>query len=64
MGASLVTVQPGTGKVLAMAQNSRTLAGQGTGFVTTYNFNVDRADTNGNDLGGVGGMQPGSTMKP
>ncbi|MGO4859561.1 transglycosylase domain-containing protein [Arthrobacter sp. 2MCAF14] len=63
-GASLVTVQPGTGKVLAMAQNSRTLAGQGTGFVSTYNFNVDRADANGNDLGGVGGMQPGSTMKP
>ncbi|WP_253190836.1 transglycosylase domain-containing protein [Arthrobacter sp. SRS-W-1-2016] len=60
-GASLVTVQPGTGKVLAMAQNSRTL---GTGFVSVYNFNVDSADANGNDLGGVGGMQPGSTMKP
>ncbi|WP_460994325.1 transglycosylase domain-containing protein [Sinomonas soli] len=63
-GASLVTVQPGTGKVLAMAQNSRVLAGQGTGFVTAYNFNVDRTDPAGNPLGGVGGMQPGSTMKP
>ncbi|AMM33596.1 hypothetical protein SA2016_2931 [Sinomonas atrocyanea] len=63
-GASLVTVQPGSGKVLAMAQNSRVLAGQGTGFLTSYNFNVDRTDPSGNQLGGVGGMQPGSTMKP
>jgi membrane peptidoglycan carboxypeptidase len=63
-GASLVTVQPGTGKVLAMAQNSRVLAGQGAAFVTAYNFNVDRTDPSGNPLGGVGGMQPGSTMKP
>ncbi|HKU11889.1 MAG TPA: transglycosylase domain-containing protein [Sinomonas sp.] len=63
-GASLVTVQPGTGKVLAMAQNTRMLKDQGSGFVTTYNFNVDRKDANGNDIGGAGGMQPGSTMKP
>jgi membrane peptidoglycan carboxypeptidase len=32
--------------------------------VTVYNFNVDSADKDGNDLGGLGGMQPGSTMKP
>ncbi|HKU10195.1 MAG TPA: transglycosylase domain-containing protein [Sinomonas sp.] len=63
-GASLVTVQPGTGKIVAMAQNTRMLGGQGSGFVTTYNFNVDSADAGGNPLGGVGGMQPGSTMKP
>ncbi|WP_433874524.1 transglycosylase domain-containing protein [Sinomonas atrocyanea] len=63
-GASLVTVQPGTGKVVAMAQNSRMAEGQGSGFVTSYNFNVDSADANGNDLGGAGGYQPGSTMKP
>ncbi|WP_138445078.1 transglycosylase domain-containing protein [Sinomonas susongensis] len=63
-GASLVTIQPGTGKIVAMAQNSRMLDGQGSGFVTSYNFNVDRSDTSGNALGGVGGMQPGSTMKP
>ena len=63
-GASLVTIEPGTGKVLAMAQNTRMLPGQGKDFVTTYNFNVDRTDANGNDLGGAGGMQPGSTMKP
>ncbi|MEA5453835.1 transglycosylase domain-containing protein [Sinomonas sp. JGH33] len=63
-GASLVTVQPGTGKIVAMAQNSRMLPGQGLDYVTTYNFNVDKTDANGNSLGGLGGMQPGSTMKP
>ncbi|MDP9884843.1 membrane peptidoglycan carboxypeptidase [Sinomonas atrocyanea] len=63
-GASLVTVQPGTGQVLAMAQNSRMVDGQGSGFVTSYNFNVDSTDGSGNDLGGAGGYQPGSTMKP
>ncbi|WFR83070.1 transglycosylase domain-containing protein [Arthrobacter sp. Y-9] len=63
-GASLVTIQPGTGKVVAMAQNSRMLAKQGSGFVTAYNFNVDKTDDAGQALGGVGGMQPGSTMKP
>ncbi|MCH6469028.1 transglycosylase domain-containing protein [Sinomonas terrae] len=62
--SSLVTVQPGTGKVLAMAQNTRIVAGQGADFLTSYNFNVDSADANGNPLGGIGGMQPGSTMKP
>ncbi|GGH91170.1 transglycosylase domain-containing protein [Arthrobacter liuii] len=63
-GASLVTIEPGTGKVLAMAQNSRKLPGEGSGFVSDYNFNVDGSDAAGNALGGVGGMQPGSTMKP
>jgi membrane peptidoglycan carboxypeptidase len=63
-GTALVTVQPGTGKILAMAQNTRMLPGQGLDFVTAYNFNVDKADPNGNDLGGAGGMQPGSAMKP
>ncbi|MFB0837333.1 transglycosylase domain-containing protein [Arthrobacter sp. E44] len=63
-GASLVTIEPGTGKVLSMAQNSRKLPGQGAGFVSDYNFNVDGSNAAGNSLGGVGGMQPGSTMKP
>nr|WP_229230196.1 transglycosylase domain-containing protein [Corynebacterium cyclohexanicum] len=63
-GASLVSIEPGTGKVLSMAQNSRMLPGQGKDYVTVYNFNVDSADKQGNDLGGLGGMQPGSTMKP
>ncbi|WP_138444626.1 transglycosylase domain-containing protein [Sinomonas susongensis] len=63
-GTSLVTVQPGTGRILAMAQNSRLLPGQGLNYVTSYNFNVDKADAHGNPLGGAGGMQPGSSMKP
>ncbi|MDQ4490846.1 transglycosylase domain-containing protein [Sinomonas sp. ASV486] len=63
-GTALVTVQPGTGRVLSMAQNTRILPGQGKDFVTSYNFGVDRTDANGNDLGGAGGFQPGSAMKP
>ncbi|WP_413249991.1 transglycosylase domain-containing protein [Sinomonas flava] len=63
-GTALTTIQPGTGKVLSMAQNTRMLQGQGLDFVTSYNFNVDRFDANGNDLGGAGGFQPGSAMKP
>jgi membrane peptidoglycan carboxypeptidase len=33
-------------------------------FDQTQNFNVDVLDANGNDLNGIGGFQPGSTMKP
>ncbi len=62
-GASLVTVQPGTGKILAMAQNTVFLAEPGK-FDTQLNFNVDSKDANGNDLNGAGGFQPGSAMKP
>lgn len=56
IGSSLVTVQPGTGKILAMAQNSR-LSGQGN-WISALNFNVDKKD------GGGEGFQPGSTYKP
>ena len=62
-GASLVTVQPGTGKILAMAQNTVFLPAPGK-FDTQLNFNVDAKDAKGNDLNGAGGFQPGSTMKP
>lgn len=62
-GAALVTVQPGTGKILAMAQNTVFLPGKGK-FDTQLNFNVDSRDAKGNDLNGAGGFQPGSTMKP
>ena len=62
-GASLVTIQPGTGKILAMAQNTVFLPEPGK-FDTQLNFNVDSKDANGNDLNGAGGFQPGSTMKP
>ena len=62
-GAALVTVQPGTGKILAMAQNTVFLPQDGK-FDTHLNFNVDKFDANGGDLNGAGGFQPGSTMKP
>ncbi|XAS66980.1 transglycosylase domain-containing protein [Micrococcaceae bacterium Sec5.7] len=62
-GASLVSIQPGTGKILAMAQNTVFLPVRGK-FDTQLNFNVDSKDAKGNDLNGAGGFQPGSTMKP
>ena len=62
-GAALVSVQPGTGKILAMAQNTVFLPVPGK-FDTQLNFNVDSRDAKGNDLNGAGGFQPGSTMKP
>ncbi|WP_354243416.1 transglycosylase domain-containing protein [Arthrobacter sp. UYEF20] len=62
-GASLVSIQPGTGKILAMAQNTVFLPAPGK-FDTQLNFNVDSKDATGSDLNGAGGFQPGSTMKP
>ncbi|WP_411374388.1 transglycosylase domain-containing protein [Arthrobacter sp. MPF02] len=62
-GAALVTVQPGTGKILAMAQNTVFLPQPGK-FDTHLNFNVDAKDPQGNNLNGAGGFQTGSTMKP
>ena len=62
-GASLVSIGPGTGRVLAMAQNTVFLPAPGK-FDTQLNFNVDAKDADGNDLNGAGGFQPGSTMKP
>ncbi|MCB5274627.1 Penicillin-binding protein 2D [Arthrobacter sp. SO5] len=62
-GASLVSVQPGSGKIISMAQNTQFLEAEGK-FNNVINFNVDMKDPKGNDLGGLGGFQPGSTMKP
>ena len=63
VGQAIVTVQPGTGKILAMAQNTKLEAPEGQ-FSTDYNFSVDRVDVNGNSLGGAGGFDVGSTIKP
>ncbi|QCU77335.1 penicillin-binding protein [Citricoccus sp. SGAir0253] len=57
VGASLVTVEPGTGNVRAMAQNTRYDTAEGQGQ-TTLNFNVDKP------MGGGNGFQAGSTLKP
>ncbi|WP_144671456.1 transglycosylase domain-containing protein [Arthrobacter sp. U41] len=62
-GAALVSVEPGTGKITNMAQNTSWLQAKGK-FDSQLNFNVDKFDENGNDLNGLGGAQPGSTMKP
>jgi len=53
--AAISMVQPGTGNVIAMAQN-RLWGTSGVGY-TTYNYNVDRQS------GGTIGMQAGSTFK-
>jgi membrane peptidoglycan carboxypeptidase len=62
-GAALVSVQPGTGKILTMAQNTvynpATAPGNYTG-----NFALGEKDANGQPLDGAGGFQIGSTMKP
>lgn len=62
-GAAMTTVEPGTGRILAMAQNTVFVPQPGK-FDTQLNFNVDAKDENGYDLNGAGGFQPGSTMKP
>jgi len=53
--AAISMVEPGTGHILAMAQN-REWGTEGRGK-TTYNYNVDRA------MGGTIGMQAGSIFK-
>jgi len=59
LGAALVSVEPGTGKILAMAEN-RTFDPAPTPPVgsTSVNYNTDQA------YGGSTGFQPGSTFKP
>jgi membrane peptidoglycan carboxypeptidase len=57
LGATAVTVEPNTGKVLAMAQN-RTYSVTGGKGRTSVNYAVDQ------DLGGASGFQTGSAFKP
>ncbi|WP_426593356.1 penicillin-binding protein [Cellulomonas sp. McL0617] len=59
VASAIVTVQPGTGKIIAMAQN-RDYAPVGDAAARTepVNFNTD------SDYGGSGGFAPGSTFKP
>ncbi|MBP3043087.1 transglycosylase domain-containing protein [Arthrobacter jiangjiafuii] len=57
-GSAMVSVEPGTGKILAMAQNTKYSPEEGPAN-TQLNFNVD------SEMGGTDyGFQPGSTMKP
>ncbi|MBG6224457.1 membrane peptidoglycan carboxypeptidase [Arthrobacter sp. CAN_A2] len=65
VGHSMTSLEPGTGNILSMAQNTRYLPGEAAGD-SVLNFSVDQYQ--GGDptksLGGVGGFQPGSTFKP
>lgn len=59
VNASLVSVEPKNGDIVAMAQNSKYGAqDDGSHKVSGYNYNVPIAD------GGTAGYQPGSTFKP
>lgn len=58
VAAAMVSVAPGSGKIITMAQNSGYGDSDETAFADNYyNFNV------GVSHGGTGGFQPGSTFK-
>ncbi|MFC3689610.1 transglycosylase domain-containing protein [Aquipuribacter hungaricus] len=57
-GAAMSVVQPGTGNILAMAQNRQYGEEPGNPALTFTNFNVDKRYSGGS------GFQPGSNMKP
>ncbi len=56
VGGAISVVQPGTGKILAMVQNTKYSNKQGSGL-DAVNYNVDRI------YGGGDGFQTGSTFK-
>jgi membrane peptidoglycan carboxypeptidase len=59
VASSIVSVEPGTGKITAMAQNRTYDATSNAGKrATSVNYNTDFA------YGGSRGFQPGSTFKP
>jgi membrane peptidoglycan carboxypeptidase len=58
LGATIVTVEPGTGRILAMAQNKTYVAGDSADpGSTSINYNTDQG------YGGSSGFQVGSTYK-
>ena len=58
MGTALAAVEPGSGKIKAMAQNRRYVLNASDASGTSVNYNVDQA------TGGATGFQVGSTFKP
>jgi len=59
VGSAIITVEPGTGKIVAMAQNRNyTAVAEHGDRDTSVNFNTDFA------YGGSSGFAPGSTFKP
>ncbi|CEA09097.1 Penicillin-binding protein 1F [Arthrobacter saudimassiliensis] len=66
IGHAMVSVEPGTGNILMMAQNTRFNPDTTVPGNSVQNFNVD-VNQNGDPnkpLNGLGGFQPGSTYKP
>ena len=65
IGHSMVSVEPGTGNILVMAQNTRYTPELAPGN-SVQNFNVDvyQDGDPSKYLNGLGGFQPGSTYKP
>jgi membrane peptidoglycan carboxypeptidase len=58
LGSTIVTVEPGTGRILAMAQNKTYVAGESADpGATSLNYNTDQG------YGGSSGFQVGSTYK-
>ncbi|MET3809105.1 transglycosylase domain-containing protein [Arthrobacter sp. UYEF3] len=62
-GAELVSIEPGTGKILTMAQNTAYNPADAPGNYMG-NFALPASDTHGQPLDGAGGFQVGSTIKP
>ncbi|MBC3760503.1 transglycosylase domain-containing protein [Quadrisphaera oryzae] len=59
LGASIVSVEPGTGKIIAMAQNrTYNTSPDAPAGATAINYNTDYTE------GGSAGFQPGSNFKP
>lgn len=58
VNTSLVSVEPGSGNIIAMAQNTSYGEATDDNSTSLYNYNVDAA------YGGTAGFQAGSTFKP
>lgn len=58
VNSSLVSVEPKSGKIVAMAQNSSYGGAEDNNATSLYNYNADP------QYGGTTGFQPGSTFKP
>ncbi|MCQ1949040.1 penicillin-binding protein [Arthrobacter sp. zg-Y859] len=65
IGHAMVSVEPGTGKILTMAQNTRYTPELADGnSVQNFNVDVNQGGDPTKPLNGLGGFQPGSTYKP
>ncbi len=62
-GAELTSIEPGTGKILTMAQNTTYNPANAPGNYMG-NFALPQFGPNGGSLDGAGGFQIGSTIKP